>query len=176
MAIRALAMHGSPEHAALAIEGLGAESRLVRWESARALQRFYSPDAAIPLLRRLDPKVEEDTQVREASARALGQYAEPRVVQGLIRALNDRQLAVNDAALASLRTLTGRDFAYDGRAWLAWTRDREDLFADRTEYAYTVFERDKNFFEFFMFWFEPPNEVPGRPIGAPAPGEEAQGG
>ncbi len=176
MAIRALAMHGSPRHAEIAITGLDDESKLVRWESARALERFYAPDAVVPLLRRLDPQIEDDVQVRASAARALGQYPEPRVVQGLIRALNDRQLVVNEGALESLRTLTGQDFAYDGRAWLAWSRDRDDLFADGGEYSYPVFQRDKTFGELFMFWFEPPNEVEGRPIGAPAPGDKAQNG
>ncbi|MBL0921952.1 MAG: HEAT repeat domain-containing protein [Phycisphaerales bacterium] len=176
MAIRALAMHGSPEHAALAIERLESSNRLVRWESARALQRFYSPAAVAPLLARLDPAKEEDAQVRAAVARALGQYAEPRVVQGLIRALNDRHLVVNEQARVSLRTLTGEDFVFDARAWLGWTRNRDNLFAGRTEYEYPVFHRDQTFFETLMFWFQPPNEVAGRPIGAPAPGEESRGG
>ena len=176
MALRALAMHGSVEDAALAVERLGSSNRLVRWEAARALQRFYAPEAAVPLLGRLDPEVEEEPQVRAAAARALGQYAEPRVVQGLIRALNDRQLVVNEQARVSLRTLTGEDFGTDGRAWLQWTRAQENMFAGRGVYEYPVFHRDKTVVEMLMFWFQPPNEVAGRPIGAPAPGGEARGG
>ncbi len=176
MAIRALAMHGSAPDATYAIDGLPSEDKLVRWESARALERFYAPEAVVPLLIRLDPEEEEDAQIRASAARALGQYAEPRVVQGLIRSLNDRDLVVNEQARYSLRTLTGQDFVFDARTWLNWTRGNDDLFADRGTYEYPVFHRDETFGEMLMFWTSPPNEVQGRPIGAPAPGEETRGG
>lgn len=182
MAIRALALHGSPEDAEIAIRHLDEENTLVRWESCRALQRFYAPDSVRPLLSRLNPEEEEEPQVRACAARALGQYAEPRVVEGLIRALDDRHLAVNENALQSLETLTGQDYGYDGREWLAWSRAAPDIFAQRQAYEYPIFERDKNWVEVILPFFQPPNETAGRPIGeppsaAPAPsgGADAQG-
>lgn len=169
MAIRALAMHGSVRHADIALEHLTEKNSLVRWESARALQRFYAPQAVPALLERLDPVKEDDAQVRASAATALGQYDEPRVVQGLITAINDTQLTVNENARESLVTLTGEDFGYDGRAWLSWTRQTGDMFAKRREYVYPVFSRDKNIVEILLPFWQPPNEVAARPIGAPAP-------
>lgn len=179
VALRALANHGSPEHAAIAINALSDPNDLVRWEAARALQRFYAPEAVTPLIERTNPDREASDAVRASSAWALGQYAETRVVQTLIAALSERELAVNQAALASLKTLTGQDHGYDAKAWLAWTRDAgTSMFNSRAEYSYRIFERDRFWYEWIPFIPPPPNETAGLPIGAPAANATppAQGG
>ena len=168
MALRALAMHGTAADAAAVTKKLSDENELVRWEAARALQRMYDPESAPALLERLDLRKESNVQVRSAAAWALGQYAQPRVVQGLIGALRDRQLVVNESALASLRTLTGKDFGLDAPAWRAWIASSADPFAGRGVYAYPYFERDRTIVEWIIPFFQPPNETPGPVIGAPA--------
>lgn len=166
-AIRALSLHGSVEHAPLLIEALGAEDPLTRREAARALQRIHSDDAIEPLLAATDPAQEQEYEVRREAAVALGQYPTRRVAQLLISALSDRRLGVNDAARRSLRTITGQDFGYEIDDWVAWTQQTSDLFAGGTPYEYPVFSRDETWYEAMMFWYKPPNEIPGRPIGAP---------
>lgn len=169
-ALRALARHGMPEHASLAIESLSDANELVRWEGARALQRFYAPQSVAPLLERTNPDRESSAGVRSSAAWALGQYREPRVVQALISSLTERNLSVNESALASLKTLTGQDFGYDAKAWLSWTRSAGTAqFDGGTAYSYRIFERDRFWYEWLPFVPPPPNETAGLPIGATAP-------
>ncbi len=172
MALRALAMHGVAGDAPTVTKHLSDDNELVRWEATRALQRMYDPASAPGLLERIDLRKEQNPQVRAAAARALGQYAQPRVVQGLIGALRDRQLVVNEAAQASLRTLTGQDFGLDPKAWRDWTASATDMFAGRKPYEYPYFERDRNIVEWILPFLAPPNETPGPVIGAPGPSGE----
>ncbi len=167
-AIKALGLHGRPEHAPMIAAELGEEDRLVRWGAARALQRIHNPEVVPALIERLDPATEADFDVRAAAATALGQYAQNRVLDALVGALNDPNLLVNRAAEGSLRTLTGRDFGEDVRAWVAWTAESDAPFADRKPYEYPVFNRDRTFLEWIVPFMEPPNEVAAAPAGMPA--------
>lgn len=162
---RGLAFHGGPEHVPLIVKHLADQDRLLRWECARALQRLHNPVAVPELIKRLEPKTEDEAIVRQAVAEALGQYAEPKVVDGLIAALADRDLTVHQAARRSLRTLTGQDLGADLRAWVAWRKRAPDLFAARQPYVYPVFERDKNWVEVLVPIFQPPNEKASTPVG-----------
>lgn len=175
-AIRGLALHGSPEHVPFVLAQFDDPDRLLRWECARALQRLHNPEAIAPLLKRTVEKNEEESLVRAACADALGQYAEPRVVDGLIAALGDRDLSVNDAALRSLRTLTGQDLGDNLRGWVAWKREAKDLFAARREYIYPVFYRDKTWLEIVLPLWAPPNEIASNPAGYAAPRIAADSG
>jgi len=166
-AIRALSLHGSAENIPLLTEALTTGDKLTRREAARALQRIHSDDAIGPLLASLDPSREDEYEVRRECAVALGQYPTRRVTLSLISALSDRRLGVNEAARRSLRTLTGQDFAYEIDDWVAWAEESDDLFAAGTPYEYPVFSRDQTWYEALMFWYQPPNEIPGRPVGAP---------
>lgn len=169
VAVRALALHGEPEHVPLILEQLKDPDRLLRWEAVRALQRLHNPVAITPLIARLDIKNEMEAEVRAASAIALGQYDEGKVVDALISALDDRDLAVNDAARASLKILTGQDLGYDVREWVAWTKaNSANLFAQRGTYEYPVFYRDKIWYEYFWPFGQIPNEVAAAPVGMPA--------
>ena len=167
-ASRALALHGMVDDApAIAALMRDDESVLVRREAARALQRIHNPEVVEALLAAADDAREEDGDVRAAATVALGQYREFRVVQGLIGALQDRLLRVNDGAVASLATLTGEDFGLDTAAWLAWVGDTVDLFEGATPYEYPVFQRDPTFAEKILPWRSPPNEIASQPVGAP---------
>lgn len=165
VAMRALALHGTPEDVPAIVEALETGNGLIREEASRALQRLHSDDAIPALLDRVDPREEENRKVRRNAAIALGQYAERRVVSGLISALDDRDLTVNRAARRSLRILTGQDFEYDPSAWLAWTRDTGDVFAARGVYEYPAFSRDASLLEMVVPWMTVPNEIASTPVG-----------
>lgn len=162
---RALGLHGLHEHAPLLIAALRDADPSVREEAARALQRIHAPEAVEPLMAATRRDREDETPVRVQAAAALGQYAEPRVVEQLIATLADESLAVNAAAVASLRTLTGQDFGYDRAEWQRWYNATDALFDARTAYLYPVFARRKRWYEYIPFIPPPPNEPAGLPIG-----------
>ncbi|MGP1346620.1 MAG: HEAT repeat domain-containing protein [Phycisphaerales bacterium] len=169
-AARALGRHGSARHVPLIVPNLEADSRILRWEAAKSLQRLHNPDAVRPLIARLDPGVEPAAEVRAAAATALGQYGETDVVLALIDALNDRDLAVNDAAHQSLVTLTGQDHGLDTNEWIRWSNQAAragTVFAERGEFIFPVFERDRFWYEVVVPWMEPPNEIAAAPAGMP---------
>jgi len=165
VAIRALSLHGTPDDVPVIIEQLDNGNDVVREEASRALQRLHARGAIVPLLRHSDIRDEDNWKVRQYSAVALGQYAERRVIDRLIDAMNDRELSVNRAAHRSLKILTGQDFGFEARTWLAWVNDSPDVFAGRGVYEYPVFHRDPNIFEKVMPWMEVPNELAASPVG-----------
>lgn len=164
-AVRALGLHGSPEDAVRISEQLSDPDRLVRWEAARTLQRLHNSAVVAELIRSVDGRNEEEHQVRAAAATALGQYAEQRVLDALILALDDPDLTVNAAARDSLGVLTGEDFGYEPRPWVEFARGTPDPFADRLSYTYPVYSRDRKWFEWFNPFFEVPNEISAAPVG-----------
>jgi len=164
-AARALGLHGEVEDAVRVAELLTDPDRLVRWEAARTLQRLHNPRVVGRLLTRTDIRREQQAQVRAAAATALGQYAEQRVLDALILALDDPDLTVNAAARQSLRTLTGQDFGFEPRPWVTFARGTGDPFAGRVEYRFPAFHRDRKWFEYFNPFFEVPNELSAVPVG-----------
>lgn len=164
-AIRAIGLHGAIDDAPLIIKRLKDEDPGVRTEAARALQRIHSPDAVGPLLDALSSRTEPEAQVRVEAASALGQYAQSRVIESLIAALGDEQLAVNASVEDSLRTLTGQDFGVDQTAWQTWYKASSTLFDARAAYIYPVFHRDRRWWEYIPFVPPPPNEQAAMPVG-----------
>ncbi|MCA3005414.1 MAG: HEAT repeat domain-containing protein [Phycisphaerales bacterium] len=165
VAARALSMHGDPAHADLILPLMQESDRVVRLEAARALQRLHNPKAVESLIKASSDAAEAEQDVRAEACVALGQYAENRVLQALIDALDDDSLAVTTQARASLRILTGEDFGENQRTWLDWLKDNRQPFAKRGIYQYPVFERDKFWYEYLPFVPPPPNETTGLPIG-----------
>jgi hypothetical protein len=178
---RALGMHGTAEHAPLIIPLLEDQDRNVRQEAVRALQRLHNAAAIDPLIGRTRAERytgnavsatrvgEADAQIRADACTALGQYAETRVVQALITAIDDDQLVVNRAAAESLKVLTGQVFGEDQRAWLVWFAGTKEPFAARGTYTYPIFARDKAWFEYIPLMPPPPNESAATPVGLPTP-------
>ena len=183
-ALRGLALHGQPEDVPVIIDLLDDQNARVRLEAARTLQRVHNPEAVdalivhtrLPILPTSPTGTspgspglpgEAEPIVRAEAANALGQYAEPRVIVPLISALDDRFLSVNEAARASLITLTGQDFGLDRKAWFAWYDQTKTPFAGRTAYVYPAFSRDKFFWEYIPFVPGPPNETASTPAGFP---------
>ena len=165
IAARALGMHGDPASAELITPLLKESDKNVRLEAARALQRLHNPRAVEFMLPLVQQKNEIDADVRSEIATGLGQYAERRVVQGLIGALDDDSFLVTSATRRSLETLTGEDFAEDQRAWLVWLGKSENPFAGRKPFLYPVFNRDKFWYERLPFIPPPPNEISSSPVG-----------
>lgn len=161
-AIRALAQHGQPRDAPAIAATLEDENDFLQWEAAKALQRLHHPEVVGALIRVVVEA--DDVDVRMAAARALGQYPQPRVFDVLVGALDDVDYGVVQAAADSLRTLTGRDFGRDGRAWLAWGRaHRQSLFDQGGVFTYRPYAQppgvlDRLILDRVMFWRgkEPP--------------------
>jgi hypothetical protein len=177
-AMRGLSNHGEGRHAMTLVAALRDPDKQVRLEAARGLQRLHDPAAIDSLLAAIrepvgfppEPGEEIEPDVRAEAAAALGQYAHPRVVEGLIAAIRDESLAVNRAAAASLRILTGQDLGLDHEAWVTW-RDSagtaDAMFRARTLYLYPAFRRSKRWWEYLPLIPPPPNEVPATPAGMP---------
>ncbi len=163
--VRALGRHGDPEHAPIIIEALQDSDDFVRLEATRGLQRIHSPDAIEPLLALIEEENEKNIDIRAAAANALGQYNEKRVVLGLIGALRDSRLAVNNRVQHALMILTGQNFGLDRVAWLEWYNDTDEIFAGAQPYTYPVFNREKKIIEYLPFVPPPPNETTGAPVG-----------
>lgn len=164
-AVRAIGLHGSPDDAARIAELLDDPDRLVRWEAARSLQRLHNPSVVASLMTKTSGANEDEVPVRAAAATALGQYAEQRVLDALILALDDPDLTVNAAARDSLNTLTGEDFGYEPRPWVEFVRGNPEPFAGRQTYTYPAYSRDRKWFEWFNPFLDIPNEISAAPVG-----------
>lgn len=172
-AIRALARHGVASDAQIIAPHLEHETEQVRWEAAKGLQRLHDPEVIPALLTTLRDE-QQPTDVRVATATALGQYQEDRVFQGLIAALDHRELAVNDAAAQSLNTLTGADHGLNSRAWLAWYESvgsPDAVFANAQPYEFPTYSREIGWAERLAFWAPTTFEQPAPPAGLRPPDE-----
>lgn len=168
IAIRALGRYGAPSDAAIIEIHLTHENEQVRWEAAKAMQRLHNPGVVGTMLLLLRDD-QQRTDIRVALADGLGQYAEDRVFQALVAALDQRELAVNVTANESLTTLTGQDFGLDQAQWLRWYNQTraagENPFALQEQYLYPTYQRDPTFFEKLAIWSQRTYEQPGPPAG-----------
>lgn len=172
-AIRALARWGEPADAVRIAPFLTHENVQVRWEAAKGLQRLHNP-AVVPDLVRVMNNENEHEDVRIAAATALGQYPEDRAFQGLVTALDARELAINQAAERSLHDITGQSLGLDRATWFEWYNTHEkkaDAFADSQIFYYPVYWREDTFWEKLMFWTSRNFEQPGQPAGLRPVGE-----
>lgn len=162
-ALRALGRHGEPTDAPAIAAQLKNPAKNVRWEAAVALQRLHHPPVVPALIQAMNQ--DDHPHVRQVCADALGQYAESRVLQALVGALNDRNFSVAWQASQSLELLTGRDFNLDGGRWLDWLNQTPNPFADRRPYLFTVFVRPPDLFDNLQFWKPYPKPTPVPPRG-----------
>lgn len=162
-AVRALGMHGDVDDATLLVAMLEDEASFVRWAAAQSLQRIHNPIAAEPLCQAM--LRDEDVDVRMAAACAVGQYAQPRVFNSLVGALDDRNYAVVSNAQLSLVTLTGYGGGdHTAADWLEWAvQHRDNLFADQQEYTYQPYVKPPGMMSKLAFWKKtppPPRLIP----------------
>lgn len=162
--ITALGRYGKPSDAPAIAECLADDNEVVRWEAAKALQRLHNPAVATDLLKVMRTR-NEHRDVRIAAAIALGQYKQDRVFQGLVWALDVRELAINAASAESLTVLTGQEFGFDANAWLQWYNATDAPFHGGKEYKYPTYRRDESFLEKLAFWSNKAYEEPASPAG-----------
>lgn len=160
-ALRALGSHGGIEDLPAILPYLSDRTPFVRWEAAMALQRLHDESAIEPLIKAV--REDEDADVRQAAANALAQYPQPKVFQALVGALDDDDYGVVEEAEHSLAILTGQKLGQDGAAWLAWSENRQDLFAQQQTYFYPQFEKPLTFGQRVQFWKQREEIVPRRP-------------
>jgi hypothetical protein len=163
-ALQALARHGDAADARLVAKSLVSPFRQVRLAAAKALQRLHDPAVADLLWPRL-VDAEEDSDVRTEVAIALGQYPTPAVFNALVAALSQRELAVNTAALDSLRMITGRSLGIDENAWLEHMVTAKPPLLETPLYLYPTFVRELDAWDYLMFWDPVVFESPDVPIG-----------
>jgi hypothetical protein len=105
-----------------------------RWQAVDQIGQAADPEAVPYLLPMLK---DTDVFVRMATARVLGDLKATTAVPPLIDALEDVEPAVREAALGSLRALTGKDLRFDPmasesdrakkvKAWRDWWKKVED--------------------------------------------------
>ena len=147
-------MHGALDDMALFVRHLKDEDAVVRWESARALQKFHGDQAVGPLIDAVG--TDEDADVRMAGAEALGQYPQMRVYHALVGALDDDSFGVVEAARRSLGTLTGYEFGNEGSLWLMWAqRHNGRVFDEQKPYAWQPYVKPPGLIDKAMFWAKP---------------------
>ena len=166
-ALQALGRHGEASDAALVAKSLSSPFRQTRLAAAKALQRLHDPLVSDTIWSRL-VDVNEDTDVRTELAIALAQYPTPAVFQALVSALSQRDLAVNVAAVDSLRTLTGMEYAIDEDAWLAFYVSTPTPFANARIPLYPTFVRAIDTWDRLLFWAPVTFENPDVPTGVKA--------
>lgn len=91
-------------------------SPVVRFDAATVLNEMPSPEA-VSRLRALVISEDEPIDVRAAAARALRHYRTDAVYQTLLRAMDDDDYSLRDAAHKSLIFLTGRDYGETPENW-----------------------------------------------------------
>jgi len=168
-ALQALGRHGDPSDATLVAKNLESPFRQVRLAAAKSLQRLHDPAVADTLWPRLVDRA-EDSDVRTEVAIALGQYPTPAVFQALVAALSQRELAVNVAAVDSLRSLTGQNFGVEEEAWLGYYSSTSAPFASGRVYVYPTFVRQLDIWDHMIFWMPTVFESPDVPVGLKAMG------
>lgn len=105
-----------------------------RWTAVTSLGDTGDPGVVPYLLPMLK---DDDVFVRMATARVLGELDSLEAATGLIEALADTQAAVREAAVVSLRLISGKDFRFDplGKegdrakahsAWRKWDGQRKE--------------------------------------------------
>ncbi len=165
-ATRALGLHGEAKDAPLLAPLLDDRAEAVRWEAAKALQKLHNPAVVEFLIQNTRLTHEDNADVRMACCQALGQYAEPRVFDALVGAINDTDFGVVRAARGALQTLTGYDLGSDSALWLIWQKQNPaDLFKEQQEYTWLPFDKPPTTMDKIQFWKERKIVEPQRPTG-----------
>jgi hypothetical protein len=163
-ALQALGRHGDASDAKLVAKSLTSPFRQARLAAAKALQRLHDPEVADLIWVRLIDK-EEDADVRTEVAIALGQYPTSAVFQALVAALSHRELAVNLAALDSLRMITGANLPMSELAWITHMASAKPPLVEEPLFVYPTFVRPLDIWDQLVFWDPVRFESPDVPVG-----------
>lgn len=126
-AMLALGTSGQPSVAPDLQRGLTDPSQFVRLCAAMAATYVTNPVLIPDLITRLQK--DSNSQVRIYAAEALKPYKSRLVIETLIDALDDRNVAIVQAAWNDLTTLTDQKFPQHSGPWLQW------LQAHRSEFS-----------------------------------------
>jgi len=105
------------------IDSLTDDNLLTRQEAVWALGELKDI-SAVPVLVKLLPR-DRNTEVRQRCAVALGKINDPKAVDGLIQQLDDVSGSVSNAALQSLKKITGKDLGKDIKQWEKWRESQK---------------------------------------------------
>lgn len=87
----------------------------VRREACVALAQ--TPDAEALQILSHTLANDTDADVKIVAARSLGKFKEPQAAQALASIVDDNNPALQQTAMDSLRTVTGKDYGYSASAW-----------------------------------------------------------
>ena len=126
--IRTLGNINSPASVTGLRAGLQDSEALLRAESCRSLAKIDAPAAMDLLVDTLSR--DTDTDVRLSAVRGLGKYRNPKALEALNAALDDRDPAVQYLAMQSMEHVTGKKVGYDVRQWKEIARNPGALLGD----------------------------------------------
>ena len=116
VSVRALGRAGDTKYLPEIIAALDDPAAVVRWDAATVLVSMPD-DKAVPSLQKLVIS-DESVDVRATSAKALRNYRTDSVFRTLLRALDDEDFTVRNAAHEALVFQTDTDMGYDPMNWL----------------------------------------------------------
>jgi hypothetical protein len=116
VAVRALGRAHATKYQEEVNRALDDPSPVVRCDAATVLDEMPSEDV-VARLRTMTIDTDETIDVRAAAARALKHYRTDDVYKTLLRALDDDDFSLRDAAHKSLVYMTGQDHGYAPENW-----------------------------------------------------------
>ena len=118
--VETLARFNTPLASQVMIAGLHDADPIVRRKCCHGLGERGDPSAIEPLTRAL--REDDQMDVRVAATEALGRIPSPEALKALTAALEDRDPALQFAAVQSVKQLSGQDFGGDVRAYLQYAQ------------------------------------------------------
>jgi HEAT repeat protein len=128
--VRTLAAYPTATSAAAMQRALNDSHEHVRAAACDAWARRGGEEAASTLATVL--RTEKSPDVRLRAVRALGNVKDGSAVKALAIALQDNNVAIQNRAMASLESITGRYYGTDVNAWLAFAQGQEVPPKDRS--------------------------------------------
>lgn len=118
--VETIAKFNTPLAGQVLVAGLGDSDPVVRRKCCHGLGEKQQLAAIEPLARAL--REDSDPDVRMAATKALGRIESPESIKALAAALQDRDPAMQFAAMQSVKQLSGEDFGGDVRAYLQYAQ------------------------------------------------------
>lgn len=122
-----LAAFNTPLASQVMVAGLNDTDPIVRRKCCHGLGERADTAAIEPLARTL--REDETMDVRVAATKALGKIQSPEALKALTAALEDRDPALQFAAVQSVKQLSGQDFGGDVRAYLQYAQGENPTLA-----------------------------------------------
>ncbi len=113
--VTSIAAYKTPMAQQVLEAGLGDDNAAVRVACCRSLGKRAETASVASLANAL--RSDKDQEVRMAAAEALGKINSPESIKALAVALDDRDPAMQYAGVQSLKSITGKDYGPDVKAW-----------------------------------------------------------